>query len=610
MPNSSRTRQVAYIVFIILFFVLLFVLFNNSSSSQVSTVALSQVVSEVQNNQVNSITVKGNEVDVTLKNNSQQKSFKEDGVSITDYKIDPSKVQLNVIDTSGSTLWLNILISVGPILLFVILLFYIMRQAQGGAGAGKAFSFTQSQPKLFLGGKKKITFKDVAGLEEAKEELKEVVEFLKTPGKFEKLGAEVPKGVLLFGPPGCGKTLLAKAVAGEANVPFFSISGSEFVELFVGVGAARVRDLFEKAKRNSPAIIFIDELDAVGRQRGTGLGGTHDEREQTLNQILVEMDGFDTDTRVIVMAATNRSDVLDPALLRPGRFDRRVILGLPTKSEREAILKIHSRNKPLGKDVDLERMGAITAGFSGAELENLLNEAAILSARHSKKEIDQKEMEEALEKVILGPQKKSRLLNAKDKEFSAYHEAGHALVSELLPNCDAVHKISLISRGEALGYTWSLPKEDLYITTRSNFKDQLASLLGGRVAEEVVKHEISTGAENDLRRSTKIAREMVANFGMSDKIGPIVYGEREELIFLGKELAEHKILSEKTASMIDEEIRNVIEEAYGRAKEILISHREALDDIVKLLLQKEEIGRKQFLAILKKNHIKSSHLKK
>lgn len=607
MFNYSHLRQVAYIIFIALFFLLLFVLFN-SNDKKVETVSLSQVVEQAQADQIEQIDVKGTALTIKLKNGVEQKSFKEELVSLTNYKIDPTKVRINVHDNSNSGLWLNILISVGPIILFVVLLFFMLRSAQGGTG--KAFSFTQSQPRLFLSGKKKITFRDVAGLEEAKEELNEVVEFLKSPGKFEKLGAAVPKGVLLFGPPGCGKTLLAKAVAGEANVPFFSISGSEFVELFVGVGAARVRDLFEKAKRNAPSIIFVDELDAVGRQRGTGLGGTHDEREQTLNQILVEMDGFDTDTRVIVMAATNRSDVLDPALLRPGRFDRRVVLALPTKNEREAILKIHARNKPIAENVNLEKIAATTAGFSGADLENLLNEAAILTARHNKKEIDQKEMEEALEKVILGPQKKSRLLNEKDKKLSAYHEAGHALVSELLPNCDPVHKISLISRGEALGYTWSLPKEDLYITTRSNFKDQLASLLGGRVAEEVVMNEISTGAENDLRRSTKIAREMVANFGMSDKIGPIVYGEREELVFLGKELAEHKILSEKTASMIDEEIRSTIEEAYERAKVILSANREALDDIVALLLKKEEINRREFLVVLKKHNIGNHHIKK
>jgi len=601
MPKFSNLRQIAYIIFIALFFLLLFVVFN-SSGTKIEQVSLSQVVDEVGSNQVEQITIKGNALDIKLKNGVEQKSFKEDSVSLTDYKIDPSKVNITVQDNSYSGLWLTILISVGPIVLFIILIYFMMRGAQGGTG--KAFSFTQSQPRLFLGGKKKITFADVAGLEESKEELSEVVEFLKNPQKFQKLGAEVPKGVLLFGPPGCGKTLLAKAAAGEANVPFFSISGSEFVELFVGVGAARVRDLFEKAKHNAPSIIFIDELDAVGRQRGTGLGGTHDEREQTLNQILVEMDGFDTDTRVIVMAATNRNDVLDPALLRPGRFDRRVTVGLPTKNEREAILKIHSRNKPLNKEINLGNIASSTVGFSGADLENLINEAAILAARHNKKEIKQVEMEEALEKVVLGPQRKNRLLKGKVKELSAYHEAGHALVGELLENTDSVHKISLISRGEALGFTWSLPKEDLYLTTKSKFEDELSALLAGRAAEELVKNEISTGAENDLRRATKIAHEMVANYGMSEKVGPIVYGEREELIFLGKELAEHKIISEKTASLIDEEVRRIMEEAYVRAKEIISTHRKVLDDVVKLLLQKEEISRAQFLDILKKHKIK------
>ncbi|MCD6422422.1 ATP-dependent zinc metalloprotease FtsH, partial [bacterium] len=491
--------------------------------------------------------------------------------------------------------------------LFALFLYFMMRSAQGGAS--RAFTFTQAQPRIFLGGKKKVTFKDVAGLEEAKEELKEVVEFLRHPEKFRRLGAEVPKGVLLVGPPGCGKTLLAKAVAGEANVPFFSISGSEFVELFVGVGAARVRDLFAKAKRNAPSIVFIDELDAVGRQRGTGLGGTHDEREQTLNQILVEMDGFDTDTRVIVMAATNRPDVLDPALLRPGRFDRRIVLTLPTKEERLEILKIHARNKRLGKDVNLEKIASSTAGFSGADLENLLNEAAILAARHGKNEINQQELEEALEKVMLGPARKTKILKGREKEISAYHEAGHALVSELLPYADPVHKISLISRGEALGYTWNLPEEERFVETKSKFKDRLASLLAGRAAEELVFQDASTGAENDLREATKIAREMVVNYGMSEKIGPVVLGEREELVFLGKELAEHKVISERMASAVDAEIKRIIEEAYQRAKEVLERHQEVLEAIAKKLLQKEELSRKQFLAILRKFGLRSVHLK-
>jgi len=602
MFDFKRTRQIAYFIFIALFFVLLFVLFN-SQYSQVKSVPLSQVIEEIKNEQVEQVHIKGNVLEVKLKNGVEQRSVKEADTSLADYGIDLTKVKVEVEDTSSANLWFNILFSLGPIIVFAFFLYFMMRSAQGGAT--KAFTFTQSQARVFLGGKRKITFKDVAGLEEVKEELQEVVEFLKYPEKFRRLGAEVPKGVLLVGPPGCGKTLLAKAVAGEANVSFFSISGSEFVELFVGVGAARVRDLFNKAKRNAPAIVFIDELDAVGRQRGTGLGGTHDEREQTLNQILVEMDGFDTNTSVIVMAATNRPDVLDPALLRPGRFDRRIVLNLPTREERLAILKIHSRNKHLAQDVKLDKIAATTAGFSGADLKNLLNEAAILAARHNQKTIRQRELEEALEKVMLGPARKSKILKGKEKEISAYHEAGHALVTELLKEADPVHKISLISRGEALGYTWNLPEEDKLLTTKSRFKAQLVSLLGGRAAEEVVFKESTTGAENDLRQATKIAREMVVNYGMSEKLGPIVYGEREELVFLGRELAEHKVASERTAALIDREIKRIIEEAFSEAKKIIEKHRSLLAAISQELLKKEELDRKDFLALLNKFGVKS-----
>jgi len=606
MFDYTRLRQIAYIVFIVFFFLLLFTLFS-PKLRPVETVPLSQVVDEAKQNQVDEIKVKGNILTIKLKNGVEQKSFKEENTSLTDYGIDFKKVKIDVADTSSSNVWLNVLISLGPILIFGLFLYFLMRSAQGGAN--KAFTFTQSQARVFTGLGKKVTFKDVAGLEEAKEELQEVVEFLKTPEKFKQLGAEVPKGVLLVGPPGCGKTLLAKASANEAKVPFFSISGSEFVELFVGVGAARVRDLFVKAKRNAPAIIFVDELDAVGRQRGTGLGGTHDEREQTLNQILVEMDGFDTNTQVIVMAATNRPDVLDPALLRPGRFDRRVVLTLPTKEERLAILKIHSRNKPLASSAKLEKIASTTAGFSGADLENILNEAAILAARHGLKLIGQKELEEALEKTVIGPARKTKILKGRDKAISAYHEAGHALAAELLKFCDPVHKISLVSRGEALGYTWNLPQEEKFLITKSKFKDQLGSLLAGRAAEEIVFSESTTGAENDLREATKIAREMVVNFGMSEKLGPVVYGEREELIFLGRELAEHRVMSEKIASIIDLEIKSTIEEALMRAKNIIDQHREVLDAIAERLMKKEELSRREFLAIFKKYSISSAHEK-
>ena len=606
MFNFNRLRQIAYIIFIILFFLLLFTLFG-SQYKTIQTVSLSQVVQEAKDGQIEEIKVKGNSLSIKLKNGIEQKSYKEPNTSLTDYGVDLAKVKVEVEDVSSSSLWFNILISLGPILVFGLFLYFMMRSAQGGAS--KAFSFTQSQARIFLGGKKKVTFKDVAGLEEAKEELQEVVEFLKNPEKFQRLGAEVPKGVLLVGPPGTGKTLLARATANEAQVPFFSISGSEFVELFVGVGAARARDLFAKAKRNAPAIVFVDELDAVGRQRGTGLGGTHDEREQTLNQILVEMDGFDTDTRIIVMAATNRPDVLDPALLRPGRFDRRIALTLPTKEERLAILKIHARNKPLAKDVNLERIASTTAGFSGADLENVLNEAAILAARYNKQAISQKEIEDALEKVVIGPQRKTKMLRGKEKELSAYHEAGHALITEILPNTDIVHKVSLISRGEALGYTWNLPKDEKFLVTKSKFEDELVSILGGRAAEQLVFNESTTGAENDLRQATKIAREMVVNYGMSEKLGPVVYGEREELAFLGKELTGHKTTSDRTAAKVDAEIKHIIDSAFCKAKKLLEKNRSALEEIAQRLLKKEEISRKEFLEILKKYKLKDSRLK-
>jgi len=484
-----------------------------------------------------------------------------------------------------------------PFLLIAGIFWLMLRSAQGANV--RALSFGKSSPRMFGVGPDKITFKDVAGLEESKQELQEVVEFLRHAERFRKLGAELPKGVLLVGPPGCGKTLLAKAVAGEAGVPFFSISASEFVEMFVGVGAARVRDLFARAKRNTPCVIFVDELDAVGRQRGTGLGGSHDEREQTLNQILVEMDGFDTDTRVIVLAATNRPDVLDPALLRPGRFDRRVVLDLPDMKEREAILKIHTRNKPMAADADLGQIASCTAGFSGADLRNLANEAAILAAREGKKAVETADLQEAIEKVMLGPERRSRVLSEDEKKIAAYHEAGHTIVGTYLPLCDPVHKISIISRGMALGYTFSRPEIDRRLYSKGKFEADLAQLLGGRASEDLFLKEATTGAQNDLQKATKIARDMVTVYGMSAKLGPVALREREEFVFLGRELGEHKNYSERVASLIDEEISRIIIQAEQTAQKILTTKRKIMEKLVSKLLKEETIEGKQLAMVLK-----------
>lgn len=559
-------------------------------------VSLSILSGQVKNKEVKKIVVNGNKLEIELNNGKKEISAKEDGVSLNEYGIKPADVEMSVKNGDSATLWVGLISGILPILLIAGFIWFLFRSAQ--SGNNRALSFGKIQTRFFNNkSKKKTTFKDVAGLKEPKYELEEVVEFLKNPGKFHKLGAEIPKGVLLLGPPGVGKTLLAKAVAGEANVPFFSISASEFVEMFVGVGASRVRDLFDKAKKNSPAIVFVDELDAVGRQRGAGLGGSHDEREQTLNQILVEMDGFGTDTNVIVMAATNRPDVLDPALLRPGRFDRRVILDLPDIKEREAILKIHSRNKPLAEDVNFEEIAKSTPGFSGADLENLMNEAAILAAQKDKSKIYQENIEHSIEKVMLGPERRSHLLSKKEKEITAYHEAGHGVVAHLLPNADPVHKISLVSRGMALGYTLKLPIEDRKIHSKSQFLDELASFLGGRAAEELIFNEMTTGAQNDLKEATKLARRMVKQFGMTKSLGPVTYGENEELVFLGRELGEHKNYSEDTASKIDKTVMRLVKKAQIRAKKILSDHKAELKKVAAKLLQDETINKKEFEAI-------------
>jgi cell division protease FtsH len=471
----------------------------------------------------------------------------------------------------------------------------IFRQAQGTNNA--AISFGKSRARMVQGDQPKVTFADVAGVDEAKEELQEVVEFLKEPQKFVTLGARIPKGVLLVGPPGGGKTLLAKAVSGEAGVPFFSISGSEFVEMFVGVGASRVRDMFDQAKKNSPCIVFIDEIDAVGRHRGAGLGGSHDEREQTLNQMLVEMDGFDTDTHVIIMAATNRPDILDPALLRPGRFDRRVVLDRPDVRGREEILKVHVRGKPLDQDVNLTTLAKATPGFVGADIENLVNEAAILAARRNKKVISRTEMEEAVERVIAGPERKSRLISAEEKRIIAYHEAGHAIVIASLPEADQVQKISIISRGMAAGYTIALPEEDITLMSKKKLIAEMVGLLGGRASEEIVFNDITSGAANDLENVTKLARKMVTRLGMSSEMGPMVYGQKDELVFLGREIGEQRDYSEAVAEKIDKEVQKLVNESYSQAKKILIKFRKKLDEIANKLLESETMTREEFEAI-------------
>jgi len=490
--------------------------------------------------------------------------------------------------------WGGLLIGFIPLLLFGALLFFLFRRAQGANS--QAMSFGRSRARLFPADRPTVTFDDVAGVEEAKQELHEVVDFLKSREKFQSLGARIPKGVLLIGPPGTGKTLMARAIAGEAGVPFFSISGSEFVEMFVGVGASRVRDLFDQAKRNTPCIIFIDEIDAVGRHRGAGLGGSHDEREQTLNQILTEMDGFDTDTSVIVLAATNRPDILDPALLRPGRFDRRVVLDRPDINGRTAILKVHSNGKPLDKAVNLEVLAKETAGFSGADLANLVNEAAILAARRGKKAIEMQEFEESIDRVIAGPERKSRRISPQEKKISAYHEAGHALVAKMLPNADPVHKISIVARGMALGYTKML-SEDRYLMTRSQFKDMIATLLAGHTAEKLTFNEMSTGAQDDIERATKLARKMVTDYGMSDKLGPRTFGHKEELVFLGREISEQRDYSEKVAQQIDEEVHNIIQQAYKVARQILTKNKPKLVQLAEKLIAQETLEGEELNAL-------------
>jgi len=590
----SLNKIVGYGLMMILGAALLYSIMGQSGS-QVKEIPLSQVIADADAGIVDKIVVRGDELAVFSTSGVEYRSRKEPNTSLLEAGIDPKKVIVEVKDISGGAIWVSILSSLVPFLLMFGFLWFMLRQAQGVNN--QAMSFGRSRARMTLqNAKTKVTFKDVAGAYEAKQELAEVVEFLKYPSKFLSIGAKIPKGVLLLGSPGTGKTLLAKAVAGEAEVPFFNISGSEFVEMFVGVGASRVRDLFAKAKRNAPAIVFIDEIDAVGRQRGAGLGGSHDEREQTLNQILVEMDGFETDTNVIVIAATNRPDVLDPALLRPGRFDRRVLLDKPDVKDRRAILDIHIKGKPVEGDVDLDRLAAQTPGFTGADLQNVLNEAAILTARHNKKRIGQSEISEALEKVLLGPERHNKILSETEKKITAYHEAGHAIISHVLPNGDPVHKVSIVSRGTALGYTWNMPLNDKYLYSKAQFSDELAVMLGGRAAELLIFREVTTGAASDLQRATELGRRMITRFGMSEKLGPIVFGGQDELIFLGREIHEQRNYSEKIAAIIDEELSSIINEAEAKAIATLKKYHKELEAIAMRLIKDEVIEREDFEA--------------
>lgn len=594
--SSNITKNIVYIIILLLLGLSLYSFLGPMDNNKELS-SISEITSEVEKGTIEVIKIDGNKVEAKLKDNSKTLyTYKEAGVGIKDYGITADKVKIEVKDANRGAIWTTLLSILLPFGLIALFLYFLLKQTQGANI--KAMSFGKTNARMYVG-KKKITFNDVAGLKESKQELVEIVDFLRNPKKYIDLGAEIPKGVLLVGPPGTGKTLLAKAVAGEAQVPFFSISASEFVEMFVGVGASRVRDLFEKAKRNAPSVIFIDELDAIGRQRGTGLGGSHDEREQTLNQILVEMDGFETDTRVIIIAATNRPDVLDPALLRPGRFDRRVALNLPDIEEREQILKIHAKNKPIESNVDFRKIASATVGLAGAELRNIINEAAIFAARNGQKTINQKNIIEAIEKVIMGPEKKSRILSEKERKITAYHETGHAIIGHLLPNTDPIHKITITPRGMALGYTWSLPEKDMHLYSKSKFEDEIAQLLAGRAAEKIIFGETTTGAENDLKRATKIARNMVTVFGMSDKIGPQSLGERDEMVFLGRELAEHKNYSEKIAALIDDEVKEIILNAEKKAETILKKHKKELDNISNELLKKETLEEKEFVTFFK-----------
>lgn len=570
---------------------------KNSKPADISYTSFMQ---HVQQDEIKQVTIVDNVISGKLKDGKEFSTVAPNDSKLVE-KLEAKKVDIKAELPPQPPWWMSILSSILPMLIIVGLWFMLMNQ--GGAGGGKVMNFGKSRARRYDEEKLKITFKNVAGAEEAKQELEEVVEFLKHPQKYNDLGAKIPKGVLLYGPPGTGKTLLAKAVAGEAGVPFFSISGSDFVEMFVGVGASRVRDLFDQAKKSAPCIVFIDEIDAVGRQRGAGLGGGHDEREQTLNQLLVEMDGFSANEGIIMIAATNRPDILDPALLRPGRFDRQIVVDRPDIKGRTEILKVHVKGKPMGPDVNLDVIAQRTPGFTGADLSNLVNEAALLTARKDKKAINMPEMEEAAERVIMGPERKSRVISDKEKRLTAYHEGGHTIVGMLLEHTDPVHKVTIIPRGRAGGYTLSLPKEDKYYATRSEMLDELKVLLGGRVAEALVLKEISSGASNDLQRATQLARQMICEYGMSENIGPVTFGHRQDQVFLGRDIARDKDYSEEVAAEIDKEVRSFMEDAYAATEKLLSDNIDKLHVIAKALMEKETLEEEEINQLVKYGHI-------